>query len=87
MSEDWIIEFKEKLENYYAWPTLYIFKFIVPKDKAADVKKLFPLHDVSERPSKNGNYTSLTVQMMMPSSESIIEVYKQAAGIEGLIAL
>lgn len=87
MQQNWFNTFKEKLDQHYAWPALYIFKFIVPKGKEGDVRKLFPLHDISERPSKNGNYTSLTIQMMMPSSESVIEVYQSASNIDGLIAL
>lgn len=87
MRQEWFNAFKERLDRHYAWPALYIFKFIVPKGKAEDVKKLFPLHDILERASKHGNYTSLTIQMMMPSSDSVIEVYQDAAKIEGLIAL
>ena len=87
MTGEWFKTFKEKLDQHYAWPALYVFKFIVPKGKEAEVKNLFPLHETSERASKNGNYTSLTIQMMMPSSESVIEVYQLAGKIEGLIAL
>lgn len=87
MDENWINSFREKLEQHYAWPALYIFKFIVPTGKEIDVKKLFPLHEVSERLSKQGNYTSLTIQMMMPSSDAVIDVYQRASVIEGLIAL
>lgn len=48
---------------------------------------MFPMHNPSERSSKNGNYTSFTVQMMMPSTESVIEIYQTASSIEGIIAL
>jgi uncharacterized protein len=82
-----INSFREQLDQHYAWPSLYIFKFIVPKGKEAEVKKLFPHHDTSEKLSKQGNYASITVQMMMPSSDAVIEIYAQAAAIEGLIAL
>lgn len=87
MKQEWFSTFKEKLDQHYAWPALYIFKFIVPKGKEDEVKKLFPQHDITERASSQGNYTSLTIQMMMPSSESVIEVYKSASVVEGLIAL
>ena len=79
--------FREKLDGFYAWPDIYIFKFIVPKGKEEEVKRLLPLHDSSERPSKNGNYTSITIQAMMPSTDAVVEVYVKAAGIEGLVAL
>jgi len=87
MDEAWISSFREKLDQHYAWPSLYLFKFIVPTGKEGDVKKLFPLHNTTEKLSKNGTYTSITIQMMMPSSDAVIDVYEQAAKIEGLIAL
>ena len=87
METDWTLSLREKLEQHYAWPALYIFKFIVPKGKEEEVKRIFPNHDVKEKTSKNGNYTSLTIQMMAPSSDSVIEVYLKTSTIEGLIAL
>lgn len=87
MDQDWFKSFADKLDQHYAWPSLYIFKFIVPKGKEDELKKLFPQHSTSEKQSKNGNYHSITIQMMMPSSQSVIEIYRQAATIEGLIAL
>ena len=79
--------FKEKLDQHYAWPSLYMFKFIVPSGKEDEVKKLFPRHISSEKQSRKGKYTSVTVQMMMPSSEAVVSVYEQASAIDGLIAL
>jgi putative lipoic acid-binding regulatory protein len=87
MDQDWINSFREKLDQHYAWPSLYMFKFIVPSGKEEEVKRLFPNHNTSEKPSKNGNYVSVTVQMMMPSSEAVIKVYVAASSIDGLIAL
>lgn len=87
MDKQWIDKFKEKLDQHYAWPSLYIFKFIVPSGKEESVKNLFPQHDTTEKQSKQGNYTSITIKMMMPSSEAVISIYEQASTIEGLIAL
>lgn len=87
MDKQWITSFREKLDQHYAWPSLYMFKFIVPTGKEMDVKKIFPQHNITEKLSKQGNYTSITVQMMMPSSDAVIAIYEQASGIEGLIAL
>lgn len=84
---DWTKSLREKLEQHYAWPALYIFKFIVPAGKEEEVKQLFPLHTATEKVSKNGNYTSLTIQIMAPSSDTVIEVYVKTSEIEGLIAL
>jgi uncharacterized protein len=87
MDQEWSNSFREKLDRHYAWPSLYVFKFIVPRGKEDEVKKLFVQHDISQRFSKEGNYASITVKMMMPSSDAVIEIYKQAATIDGLIAL
>jgi uncharacterized protein len=83
----WESQFKEKLDRACVWPSLYTFKFIVKAGKEDEVRHLFPMHTNTARSSANGNYTSLTFQMMMPSSEAIISVYRRASAIEGIIAL
>ena len=83
---DWT-SLQEKLDKHYAWPDLYTFKFIVPKGKEIEVTTLFPNHIATERVSKNGNYTSITLQMMMPSSEAVVAVYVSTSKVEGIIAL
>ena len=87
MNSEWLKSFREKLDQHYAWPSLYMFKFIVPTGKEESVKKLFPLHTTTEKRSNLGNYTSITIQMMVPSSDAVISIYQQASEIEGLIAL
>jgi uncharacterized protein len=87
MDEQWLQNFREKLDQHYAWPALYIYKFIVPKGKEAEVKKLFPNHQVTEKLSKQGNYTSVTAQVMANSSDEVIRIYIAAAAIEGIVAL
>jgi uncharacterized protein len=87
MDANWLIDFRKKLDSHYAWPSLYTFKFIVPSGKEEEVRNLFPNHTSSAKLSKNGKYTSITINMMMPSSDAVIEVYQSASGIEGIIAL
>lgn len=87
MDENWINSFREKLDEHYAWPALYIYKFIVPTGQEDLVKKLFPLNAATEKLSKQGNYTSVTIQVMMHSSDAVIEMYLKAAEIEGIVAL
>ncbi|WP_323755461.1 DUF493 family protein [Roseivirga sp.] len=79
--------FKEKLESTLNFPALYMFKFIVEDEKQDEVKKLFPGHDVKTKASSKGKYVSITAQLMMPSSDAIIDTYLEAAKIEGIIAL
>jgi len=87
MDPAWLISFREKLDEYHSWPTMYIFMFIVPKGKEDEVRELFPLNIATEKGSKKGNYISLTIQMMMSSGEAVIDVYQKASVIEGIIAL
>jgi putative lipoic acid-binding regulatory protein len=87
MKDQKIDEFKEKLEKSYSWPSLYMFKFIVPAGKEQEVRKLFPKNEVVQKPSKNGKYISLTTEIMAGSTDQIISIYLQANRIEGLIAL
>lgn len=87
MDEQWLQNFREKLDQHYAWPALYIYKFIVPKGKESEVKKLFPNHTVTEKLSKKGNYTSVTAQVMANSSDEVIRIYIAASAIEGIVAL
>lgn len=82
-----IASFKDKLEEQSSFPTLYMFKFIVPSGKEHEVANLLPNNEMTLKVSAKGNYVSATIKAMMPSSDSIIEVYLQAAEIEGVISL
>ncbi|HRI79708.1 MAG TPA: DUF493 family protein, partial [Cyclobacteriaceae bacterium] len=62
--------------------------FIIPAGRQEDLRQLFPLHTTAtEKSSEKGKYISLTYQMMMPSSDSVIAVYQKASVIEGIVAL
>lgn len=82
---------REKLEDGFEWPRVYLFKFIVPSDnkKIAEVESLFNSKEaqISMRTSKKGNYVSVTAKEMMMSADKVIERYKDAAKIEGIISL
>ncbi len=72
------------------WPDVYLFKFIVPNDphRIAQVSALFDENsDISFHPSRNGNYTSVSVKELMLDVDSIMHRYEQASKINGLIAL
>lgn len=79
--------FKQKLDQQHDWPSLYMFKFIVPTGKENEVFALFPKNDLTTRKSRKGNYTSITAQVMMRSSEDVVNKYKEAHRIEGVLAL
>lgn len=72
------------------WPDVFMFKFIVPNvpEKIALVSALFDeASDLRLQPSKNGKYVSIGAKELMMDVESIINRYKAAAEIEGIISL
>ena len=79
--------FKEKLDNTHSFPTLYVFKFIVKPHQVKEIEQLFPKHEVTLKASSGGKYISTTVKIMASSSDEIINHYKEAAKIEGIISL
>lgn len=79
--------FKEKLESSGEFPMLYMFKFIVPKGKEIEVGALFPKNEITLKPSSGGKYISTTIQTMMDNADQILDIYEQAAKIEGVISL
>ena len=85
--ESSIQTFREKLENQHNFPSLYLFKFIVPSEQKEQVTKLLPKSKWIEKPSKNGKYISLGVKVEMHSSDAVIEIYKEAHKVKGIIAL
>ena len=78
---------KEQLDSQTDFPTLYMFKFIVPIGREKEVARLLPNNEVTLKKSNKGNYISVTIKAMMPSSESIISIYTRASEIEGIISL
>lgn len=80
---------KTKLEQL-DFPNVYFFKFIVPNEEGliTRVKKLFDKDsEVELKASSTGKFVSVSRKQVMLSADDIIEVYKQASEIEGIIAL
>ena len=81
---------REKLNDQVNWPSVYLFKFIIPANnhKLAQVMNLFnETTEITTRESGKGNFISVSAKEVMLSTESVIEVYKKAAQVDGLIAL
>jgi len=82
---------KEKLNNHYSWPSVYLFKFIIPNDESKTTTLISFFQDETDKinlnSSSTGKYTSVSVHKKMNSAEEIIEIYEKATKIEGLIAL
>lgn len=72
------------------WPMVYLFKFIVPKNPETLAKVLGLFENQNEmafRDSGQGNYTSITVKEMMMDTQSVIEIYRKASEMKGVITL
>lgn len=71
-------------------PGMFLFKFIIPNNNEtlAQTMQLFDNSaDVVTRESSNGKYVSISSKEVVISVEDVIEKYKLAANIKGLIFL
>lgn len=90
MDEDFYTNLKNKIEDQFEFPHLYLFKFIIPSDnkKLALAEALFGAEaQITTRQSKNNKYISISAKEVMISPDEIIAVYKKAAKIEGIMSL
>ncbi|MGQ1908271.1 hypothetical protein ACT3CE_00650 [Marinifilum sp. RC60d5] len=81
---------KQQLFESTKWPSLYMFKFIVPnnEDKINAVKNLFPTDTkFTYKTSKDIRYIGITVKKVMNSADDVVEIYARAQGIKGIMAL
>ncbi len=89
-------EFYEKLiaqlYDTSLWPSEYLYKFIV-LSKGTGVKYIEDLFDnlgavIRTNESKNGKYTSVSINVTMKNPEAIVAKYKEVAdNVEGVISL
>jgi putative lipoic acid-binding regulatory protein len=82
---------KTELDNANEWPAEYLFKFIVPTDKEK-IEKVESAFDrmgavIKTNQSKTGKFTSISIDVTMKDSDSIIEKYQEVSTIEGIISL
>lgn len=90
MDDSHLDKLRERLNEIHRWPSVYMFKFILPSDpeRITRLKLIFgESAQFRERYSANGRYTSLTVREMMLDADTIFERYKAAGAIEGIISL
>ncbi|WP_415717625.1 DUF493 family protein [Maridesulfovibrio sp.] len=82
-----IQQFKVVLDEHHEWPCDYTFKFIVPCKSLDELKSMIDGFPYTEKESKTGKYSSVTVVIHANSSDVILNIYEKAATIEGLISL
>lgn len=82
---------KESLEASTEFPTIYLYKFIVPtsKNQLNEVKSVFEMigATIQTKNSKTNKYVSISISVKMKSSTAVIEKYKQVSHVEGIVSL
>ncbi len=90
-TEEFYERLKQELDNANTWPAEYLFKFIVPSEphKIEAVENAFNAMGavINTNQSKNGKFTSVSVNVRMKSAQSIVDKYIEVSHIEGIISL
>ena len=90
MTEEDLEKLRQKLIETTTFPSVYMFKLIVPSENRtiALVENIFEAEtDIHTKESDKGKYTSITAKQVVMNAEEIIEVYKKAAAIKGVMML
>ncbi|QBA63923.1 DUF493 family protein [Muriicola soli] len=90
-SDEFYKRLKEELLRTSAWPSDYLYKFIVPTDpsKIKTIQRIFDNTGavIESRKSSKGKYTSLSVTVNLANPDAVISYYKEVAQVEGVISL
>jgi len=81
---------RKKLNEEHQWPSVYLFKFIVPDtpELLAKVQTLFTSEAIiSYKKSKSGKYISVSGKEVILNTEEIIARYKRAEKIDSIVIL
>lgn len=82
---------KGRLEETSSWPSIYLYKFIVPT-VGTGRKEIESVFDdtgavIITKKSKNGKYTSISITVEMKNPDAVIEKYKMVGTVKGVISL
>ena len=82
---------KKELDLSSTWPSIYLYKFIVPSEKEniLRVEEAFDCMGavIKTTKSKTGKFTSVSVDVMMKNSQEVIDKYIELSTIKGIISL
>ena len=90
--EEFYAKLKTQLADTSLWPTEYLYKFIVPtrQEKIEKIEGIFNNMGavITTKQSKNGKYTSVSVNVRMKNPDAVIDKYKDVAKkVDGVISL
>tara|TARA_B110000116_G_C16716968_1_gene527288 strand:- start:476 stop:766 length:291 start_codon:yes stop_codon:yes gene_type:complete len=89
--EEFYSRFLKQLKFSQEWPGKFMFKFILrPNSKNIDQLKFFfknksPIYKLKN--STKNKFQSITITVEMNSAIEVIEIYKKASDIDGVISL
>lgn len=91
-SDEFYNKLREQLRQSANWPAEYLYKFIIPTDvhKIAVLEAIFDNMGavINTTESKNGKYTSVSINILMRNPDAVIEKYLEVAEkVEGVISL
>ena len=90
--EEFYNKLRSQLFETASWPSEYLYKFIVPSDKNK-IKQIEDLFDnlgavIKTTESKNGKYTSVSINVNMKNPDAVIEKYQEIGEkVVGVISL
>ena len=90
MTEEELERFRERVDRSMAFPGVYMYKFIVESENRniALVESLFGAEaDIHTKESGNGRYISITAKQVVINVDEVIDVYRKASKIKGIIFL
>lgn len=89
--EDFYRRLEQELTNSTQWPSDYLYKFIIPTDddKSRQISRIFDNTGavIKSKQSRNGKYTSLSINVRMKNPKHVIEKYREVSKVEGVISL
>jgi hypothetical protein len=82
---------KTDLEETTKFPTKYLYKFIIPTSNAkiVQIETIFDHMGavITKRTSKTGKFVSISILVKMENVDDVINKYKEASLVEGVISL
>lgn len=90
--EEFYSKLKKQLQDTALWPSEYLYKFIVPttNEKIEQIEDIFDNMGavIETKKSRNGKYTSVSINVRMKNPDAVIEKYREVADkVEGVISL
>lgn len=89
--DEFYASLKEKLEATHDFPEDYLFKFIITNDesKHTEIYRVFDniKFTLNTKESKNGKYTSISINAFVLDADQVITIYKEVGKISGVMML